>query len=1016
MKKHLFKLTLLITFSFTSGLNAQWDQRPTTTFETDYEEGFATWDETKFYNQWETLLPDAFTGFNPNEGGYLQFEWSDKRIIKAVNIYDTPYRITTEMMNAGPWFSGGIVLRVPPISGHDEDPQEPAGNGIGYNRTGIAILPNDAGDGMYVQFSAAPAPQLDPIDAIRIDVPLPLGQPNLTKPDPVKFKLTVEDCGSSVYVFLNDEPFFRVDLNTLSAGVYSGGTIIAPDETTIGSFTGMHVVERGKIAFAQRAENLRLYDVKIETNKNLTQSITFDAISKKLTTDTPFELTATASSGLPVEFSVVSGPATLSGNTVTLTGVYGIVRIAANQSGDATYPAANQVVNQFYVEDPSLGNGNISPAYQDNVDNWVVTDALGRELPTYEDVSAKRSDKYVGVFYYVWHGFHGSKVNDMTDIIANYPSDPLSSSNDAWGKEGEFHFWGEPEAGYFRAEDPWVIRRDLQMLSNANVDFLYLDLSNGYIYPKAVQALFEVSLEMRLEGIRSPQIMFLTHASAAGQESAVLINELYDLIYSDQLYEDLWFMWEGKPLILGDPNDPILRPEVKSFFTIKYSWAWTNPFTRNQWQWLDLHPQDYAWSSDRSVADQIPVGVASHPNNSIGTSYSGGSQPTVNADYRTNVTGQGAHFNEQWIRALQVDPSVIMVTQWNEWLAQRFIWDQGSATFAGRPTKNGDSHFVDAFGEEFNRDMAPMKDGHTDNFYYQLISNIRKFKGMAAPESFSGEKTIAINGSFDDWIDVTPRFIDPTGDVMHRNFAGYDPTVTLTNTTGRNDIVESRVTYDNDNIYFYAKTANSITSNAGQNWMLLFIDIDKDKNTGWEGYDWMINKSPMSSTTSLQKHNGSSWDAASNISYYVTGNEIEIAIPLGSLNLSQGAIPQLHFKWADNPQSLNDITAFFTDGETAPDRRFNYNFDGRSTLGVDDNELNLEGLKVYPNPVKDIINLSATKEINDMAVYDLVGQQVLKSTVNSNDLSVDISGLQAGIYIVKVTISESVKRFRIVKE
>jgi hypothetical protein len=271
---------------------------------------------------------------------------------------------------------------------------------------------------------------------------------------------------------------------------------------------------------------------------------------------------------------------------------------------------------------------------------------------------------------------------------------------------------------------------------------------------------------------------------------------------------------------------------------------------------------------------------------------------------------------------------------------------------------------------------------------------------MAAPETFSGEQTISIDGSFDEWTDVTPIFKDPTGDVMHRDFAGYDPTVTYTNTTGRNDIVASRVTYDDDNIYFYAETANSITANTDQNWMLLFVDMDKDKNTGWEGYDWMINKLPVSSSeTSLQKYEGGSWDTATTISYQVSGNEIEIAIPFTHLGISQGTTPEFHFKWADNPQNLDDVSAFFIDGDAAPDRRFNYNFDGSVTLGVDYNALSLEGLKVSPNPAKDRINISAIRTIKGITVYNLLGKEVFRASVNGLNYSADISDLKRVILI-----------------
>ena len=38
--------------------------------------------------------------------------------------------------------------------------------------------------------------------------------------------------------------------------------------------------------------------------------------------------------------------------------------------------------------------------------NWVATDALGRVLPLGEETGTPRADKYVGVFYFLWHGSH----------------------------------------------------------------------------------------------------------------------------------------------------------------------------------------------------------------------------------------------------------------------------------------------------------------------------------------------------------------------------------------------------------------------------------------------------------------------------------------------------------------------------------------------------------------------------------------------------------------------------------
>ena len=78
------------------------------------------------------------------------------------------------------------------------------------------------------------------------------------------------------------------------------------------------------------------------------QAITFAQPTDHSYGDAPFSLSASASSGLPVTFSVVSGPATLSGSLVTLTG-WGMVTIRATQAGDSTWAPAPSVERSFVV-------------------------------------------------------------------------------------------------------------------------------------------------------------------------------------------------------------------------------------------------------------------------------------------------------------------------------------------------------------------------------------------------------------------------------------------------------------------------------------------------------------------------------------------------------------------------------------------------------------------------------------------------------------------------------------------
>ena len=91
------------------------------------------------------------------------------------------------------------------------------------------------------------------------------------------------------------------------------------------------------------------------------QAISFPQIPTHLTTDPAFALEATATSGLPVEFEVISGPATVDGNICTLTGAPGEVVIEATQPGNAQYDPADPVINTFMVVDPQLNVANIDP-------------------------------------------------------------------------------------------------------------------------------------------------------------------------------------------------------------------------------------------------------------------------------------------------------------------------------------------------------------------------------------------------------------------------------------------------------------------------------------------------------------------------------------------------------------------------------------------------------------------------------------------------------------------------------
>ena len=120
------------------------------------------------------------------------------------------------------------------------------------------------------------------------------------------------------------------------------------------------------------------------TVSKIAQTITFAPLANRGAGAAPFALSATASSGLPVTFTVVDGPAALSGTTVTLTGLPGVVTIRASQSGDAFHAAAADVVRSFTVTPvaPKITSARSAIFTAGLPCSFAVT-ATGRPAPTF---------------------------------------------------------------------------------------------------------------------------------------------------------------------------------------------------------------------------------------------------------------------------------------------------------------------------------------------------------------------------------------------------------------------------------------------------------------------------------------------------------------------------------------------------------------------------------------------------------------------------------------------------------
>ena len=79
------------------------------------------------------------------------------------------------------------------------------------------------------------------------------------------------------------------------------------------------------------------------------------------------------------------------------------------------------------------------------------------------------------------------------------------------------------------------------------------------------------------------------------------------------------------------------------------------------------------------------------------------------------------------------------------------------------------------------------------------------------------------------------------------------------------------------------------------------------------------------------------------------------------------------------------------------------------------NNSNFQNFSYYPNPVKANLSLKAGLEIEKVSVYNLLGQEVIVLNPNSLNAKIDLSRLQAGPYMLRVSINGDIKTFKVIK-
>ncbi|HEX2985505.1 MAG TPA: hypothetical protein VHO71_01685 [Caproiciproducens sp.] len=555
---------------------------------------------------------------------------------------------------------------------------------------------------------------------------------------------------------------------------------------------------------------------------------------------------------------------------------------------------------------------------------YAGKDTLSRKLPFADRVGGPKGDRYVGMFYFInlaWK--NGRPLHDNAKILKETPEAFHDIHHPAWDTDA--CYWGEPLFGYYSDNDEWVIRRHAVLLTMADIDFIVFDVTNAIMFADNALTVMKIFNEYLQAGWNVPKVVFYTNSSPVKS-----IQEVYDTVYAQNLYPDLWFRWEGKPLLIGRPEN--CSEEIRSFFTFRHSqWPTEKGPSTDAFPWMSFERPQYLFRNGKGEGEVMSVSAAQHPQICFGDSAFYGERKnrgrsyhrafyTEENDAASGAVNWGYNIAEQWEYAISCDPKIVFVTGWNEWTAHPFLRPECPERPVG---------FVDTASQEYSRDLEPMKGGHFDLYYMQLIDYVRRFKGCA-PWPERREHEINLENGFDQWNDIAPEYYGFPYLEQHRSSVGMTGE-RYTNNTGRNNFDILKVSRAGDTISFYAKCYDDINLYNFSGKMILLLKVrkygcDPDEFPSWEGYHFILNHEQIDGATSILYRclGGWRWEPAATVPFRIDGKEVAAAVPLKELGLSQTDPFELEFKWADNLKETENAEDFYLNGCCAPYGRLNF--------------------------------------------------------------------------------------------
>ncbi|MCQ2431741.1 MAG: hypothetical protein MJ175_03965, partial [Clostridia bacterium] len=560
-------------------------------------------------------------------------------------------------------------------------------------------------------------------------------------------------------------------------------------------------------------------------------------------------------------------------------------------------------------------------------DTWAATDALGRTLPDQKTAGGPRRNKTIGLFFWTWHaGQHNTGPVNISRLMKEHPEMQNDYDHPLWKDyQAGAHHWDEPIYGYYNGCDPWVYRRQAELLADSGVDVVIFDNTNGtFTWREGYMILCEVFSKARAQGVNTPKISFLLPFGPS-PETRIQLHDLYENLYKPGLYPELWFQWDGKPLLMAygdvlDTNDPYEK-EIHDFFTFRPGEPTYNSpraLRNGKWTWLSVYPQAVTYRED-GTAEQMTVGAAQNWSAELGLTAMNGknifgrTHTSKGEDTRPDAALRGANFEEQFEYALTVDPDFIFITGWNEWIAGRF-----------KTWQSVENAFPDEFTAAYSRDLEPSRGELGDAYYYQMVSFIRRYKGVREVPKATKETTIDIHGGSAAWDGVGPEYHSYPGNTFDRDCGGYG-SLHYVDRTGRNDLVSAKAARDGENFYFLCRCTDAITPfEAGSGWMRLYLAVPGSTSPAWEHFHFMVEMEEGGKASLLRfTGNGFETESVCGAEYAVSGDSIAVKLPRSALGTLSG---ELDFKWSDNTVLTGDILDIYVHGDASPGGRFLYRY------------------------------------------------------------------------------------------